>query len=148
MVLEEADMNKEEIARQIAKFKARRLKTRLAHYSLLTSLLLTLSIFAGGLNSSTLTSFFVMLPVPLYFGMQSLKLARKSRLIKERLSTLESNISLLESKFSVGKFFTQPSLAFRLTLILFFLACFTSFARLSDSQNTSSSITYNLEAGK
>ncbi len=139
-------MNKEEIARQIAKYKARRLKTKLAHYSLLTSILMTLSIFSGGITQTTLTSFVVMFPIPLYFGMQSLKLARKSQIIKERLSTLESNISLLESKFSVGKFLTQPSLAFRLTLILFFLACFTSFARLSTTQNTTPSISYNIEA--
>ncbi len=145
MVLEEVNMNKAEIERQIAKFKARRLKTRLAHYSLLTSLLLTASIFAGGLTMTTFTSLIVTFPIPLYFGMQSLKLARKSQVIKERLSTLESNISLLESKFSVGKFLTQPSLAFRLTLVLFFLVCFTSFARLSNS-NTSSTITYHLES--
>lgn len=137
-------MNKEEIVRQIAKFKARRLKTRLAHYSLLTSLLLTLSIFAGGLNTTSLTSLVIIFPIPFYFALQSLKLARKSNLIKAHLSNLESNISLLESKFSLGKFITQPSLAFRLTLILFFLACFTTFARMSTAQNTSTSITYNL----
>lgn len=141
-------MNKEEIARQIAKFKARRLKTKLAHYSLLTSLLLTLSIFASGITQASLTSFIVMLPIPLYFGMQSLKFARKSQLVKERLSTLESHIQTLESKFSLAKFITQPSLAFRLTLILFFLACFTSFARLRPADPTLSLNTTTLNVNR
>ncbi len=142
-------MNKEEITRQIAKFKSRRLKTRLAHYSLLTSLLLTLSIFAGGFTQTSFTSFAFILPVPLYFGLQSFKLARKSRDLKTRMESLSDLISgLAQPKFSLVKFFTQPSLAFRLTLILFFLACFTSFARLRPPDPTLSLNTTTLKVNR
>jgi hypothetical protein len=140
-------MNPQEIKAQIVKFKARRLKARLANYSLFTSILLSLSIFTRGVNSSSLVSFLIILPLPLYFALQSLKLASKTRTLKERISTLESHITQLESRFSFIKFLTQPGFTFRLSLILFFLVCLTTFARVR-ATNTNPSISYNVSVNK
>jgi len=137
-------MNKDEIIQQINKYKARRLKSRLAHYSLLTSILLTLSVFASGISTTTLTALVLILPVPSYFALQSLKLSRKANLVKAKLENLKIQIDDLPNQFSFIKFLTQPNLAFRLTLILFFIVAFTSFARLRSSSN-SPSITYNTQ---
>lgn len=123
-------MQPQDIETQIRKFKSRRQKTRLAHYSFFISLFLTLSVFANGFTLSALFSFLLLLPLNLYFSLESFRLYRKSRSIKERLSHLESSISLLESKFSLRKFISQPSLSFRLTCLLFFVVLFTTFARI------------------
>ena len=124
-------MNKEEIAKQINKFKARRLKTRLAHYSTLVSIFLTLSIFGRGVTESSLFAFLLVLPLPIYFILQSIKLAQKTRQLKTRMESLSDLISgLTQPQFSFGKFISQPSFAFRLSLILFFLISFTTLARL------------------
>lgn len=122
-------MNATELRSQVLKYKARRIKIRLAHYSTFISLLLTLSIFAGGFTWSALISFLLILPVPLYFSLESLKFIRKSRQFKARYSLLESHVARLSSKFSWGKFLTQPSFSFRLSLLLFVLLCLTTLAR-------------------
>lgn len=129
-------MERSELEAQIKKFKSRRLKARLANYGTFISIFLTLSTFARGFTSASLVSFLLIFPLPIYFGLQSIKLTRKSRAIKEHLSTLESSVSLLESKFSFGKFLSQPNLAFRLSCILFFVVLFTTFARLRLSAQT------------
>lgn len=122
-------MNPQELRREVAKYKARRRKTRLAYYSLLISSLLALSSFSTGVHLATLTAFAFFFPLPLYFFFQSLKLFRKSHLLHRKVSELESNISLLESKFSFKKFISQPNLTFRLSLALLMLICFTTLAR-------------------
>ena len=137
-------MDKSELLTQIDKYKARRLKARLANYGTFVSIFLTLSIFAGGYQLSSLFSFLLILPLLLYFTLQSLRLARKSRTAKAHLSTLESNISLLESKFSFREFLTQPNFAFRLSLFLFLITIFTTFARLR-APEPSPAVTYHLE---
>lgn len=124
-------MQPQELEIQIKKFKSRRLKTRLANYGTLVSIFLTLSIFADGFTPASLISFLLLLPLPLYFVLQSLKLGRKSRDLKTRMESLCDLISgLTPPKFSMRKFITQPSFAFRLSLILFFLVFFTTFSRL------------------
>lgn len=135
-------MNKADLVAQITKYKARRLKTRLAHYCTTLSLLLVLSILS---SDSFLTSLLLVLPLPLYFARESYKLARKSSLIKQKLQSLQATARSLDSRFSLKSFLTQNNFSFRLTLILFFLVIFTTFARLSDS-NTNSTITYHLES--
>lgn len=122
-------MNATELRSQVLKYKARRIKIRLAHYSTFISLLLTLSIFAGGFTWSALISFLLILPVPLYFSLESLKFIRKSRQFKARYLLLESHVARLSSKFSWSKFLTQPSFSFRLSLLLFVLLCLTTLAR-------------------
>lgn len=137
-------MNKEEIARQIAKFKTRRLKSRLAGYGTFVSIFLTLSTLSGGLHLSTLFSLLLILPLPLYFVLQSLKFYKKNRDLKTRMESLNDLISgLTQPKFSLIKFISQPNLAFRLSLILFFLVVFTTFARLHTLEPVPA-ITYNL----
>lgn len=139
-------MQQDEIQHQIAKFKTRRLKTRLAHYSMLTSSFLALSIFGSGFTRSTLLTFLLVLPLPLYFCLETFKLARKNRVLKARLNQLESSVYHLSSKFSLGSFVTQPSLSFRLCLILFFLACFTMIARVRTTDPVPT-LSYHLESG-
>lgn len=118
-------MEREEIGRQIAKFKARRLKARLANYGTFVSIFLTLSILSSGYHLSSLFSFLLMLPLPLYFALQSYKLYHKIKSTHQPLA-----IDHQPSKFSFREFLTQPNLAFRLSLILFFLVGFTTLARL------------------
>ncbi len=139
-------MNATDLRLQILKYKARRTKIRLAHYSAIVSLILTLSIFAGGFTWTSLISFLLVLPIPIYFCLESLKFIRKSRQFKARFTLLESNIYLLESKFSFRKFLVQPSFTFRLSLLLFFLLCLTTLARARQS-DPSPAITYHLESG-
>lgn len=122
-------MNASELQAQILKYKARRTKIRISHYSTFLSLALTLSIFAAGFTWSSLISFLIVIPVPLYFCLESLKFIRKSRQFTARFALLESHVNRLSSKFSFRKFLTQPSLAFRLSLLLFFLLCLTTLAR-------------------
>lgn len=113
--------------KQIAKFKSRRGRARLARYSAIVSLLLLFSTLASGISPTSLTTFALVLPVPVYFCLQSLKLYRKNKIQMEPLTS--GLISGLPTKFSFGKFLTQPSFAFRLSLILFFLIFFTTLAR-------------------
>lgn len=115
------------VDKQLEKFYARRTKLRLAIYCTLISFLLALSTLGSGFSLSSLISFLLILPLPLYFAMQSIKLYRKNR---TRMVPLSGMISGLNSKFSLGEFLTQPSFAFRLSLILFFLISFTMAARL------------------
>jgi hypothetical protein len=70
------------------------------------------------------------LPLPLYFALQSFKLYHKTIKSKAHLAFLQSSIANLGSQFSFGKFISQPNLAFRLSLVLFFLVLFTTLARL------------------
>lgn len=121
-------MHKDELARQIAKYKARRLKTKLAKYGALTSVLLLFSLFADGATINDLYPFCLALPLPIYFLRESLKLARKSRKLKLKLLELQTSLSDFPTRFSFVKFITQPTLSFRLTLILFLLVIFTSLA--------------------
>lgn len=133
-------MNREEILLQIKKYKNRRLKSRLAHYSAVTSIFLTLSIFGSGLSSSSLLSFIMILPLPLYFIRESIKLNRKSKAIHARLDSLVQTVRETDSKFSFRSFLTQPSMSFRLTLVMFLLVIFTTVAR---TRVASTSISHN-----
>lgn len=126
-------MNRDEIALQINKFKARRIKSRLANYGTTVSIFLGLSIFAKGFTLSSLYSFLIFLPVITYFTLQTLKFAKKSRKIKQRLQELNSMTYALRPTFSFINFLSQPSFAFRLTLILLFLVIFTTFARVQET---------------
>jgi hypothetical protein len=124
-------MQPQELELQIKKFKARRLKTKLAHYGTLISLFLAFSTLSNGYHLSSLFSLLITLPLPLYFALQSLKLARKSRDLKTRMESLGDLIyGLTHPKFSIRKFLTQPNLAFRLSLALFFLVFMTTLARI------------------
>ena len=122
-------MNATDLRQQILKYKARRTKIRLAYYSAFISLALTLSIFTTGLTWTSLVAFIIVLPVPLYFCFESLKFVRKSRQFKARFAELQLRINLLESKFSLKNFLSQPNFTFRLSLFLFILLCLTTFAR-------------------
>lgn len=113
------------VDRELAKYRARLAKARLSYYGTFVSLLLTLSVLGSGLTFSSLLTLALMLPLPLYFTIQSLRLYRKTRLVP-----LVSDSYHLTSKFSLGKFLTQPNLSFRLSLALLFLVLFTTFARL------------------
>lgn len=135
-------MNRDEIALQIKKFKTRRVMSRLANYGTTVSIFLGLSIFAKGFTLSSLYSFLIFLPVITYFVLQTLKFAKKSRKIKLRLQELESTSFALHPTFSISKFFSQPSFAFRLTLILLFLVIFTTFARVKETP--SQTVSYQL----
>lgn len=134
-------MHKDDIARQIEKYKSRRRKTKLAHYSAFVSIFLLLSIFADGITARDFFPFLITLPLPLYFGFESLKLARKSKLLKQKLANVQTQL-INSSRFSLISFLTQPSLPFRLTLILFLLVIFTTFARTS---HPDASITYQTD---
>lgn len=138
-------MNKDEVTQQIQKFKARRIKNRLANYGTTVSIFLGLSIFARGFTLSSLYSFLIFLPVITYFLLQTLKFAKKARKIKLRLQELQSLTYDLRPTFSVINFLKQPSFAFRLTLMLFFLVLFTTFARLRTPDPTlTQSTTYHV----
>ncbi len=139
-------MDKAYLLAQIDKYKARRLKARLANYGTFISLFLTLSIFSGGITLSTLMSLLLMLPLPLYFATQSLRLARKSRDIKARMVHLRQTISgLSQPQFSLKQFIFQPNFAFRLSLFLFLITLFTTFARLR-APEPSPAVSYHLES--
>ena len=114
-------------------------KSHLAHYGTFISLFLTLSTLASGLTISTLLTFLLLMPLPLYFFLQSLKFYRKSRLIPHYPVTLLPSYS-----FSLSQFLTQPNLSFRLSLLLLFLALFTTFARIHSDPPT---LSYHLESG-
>jgi len=129
-------MNPAELKAQILKYKARRSKIRLAHYGTAITIPLALSVFGNGFTWASLISFLITLPLPLYFAHQSVKFARKTRALKDRMRFLESKFSSLESKFSFKEFLTQPSFAFRFSLILFFLVCLTTFARVRSESPT------------
>lgn len=116
--------------------------SRLANYGTTVSIFLGLSIFAKGFTLSSLYSFLIFLPVITYFVLQTLKFAKKSRKIKLRLQELESTSFALHPTFSISKFFSQPSFAFRLTLILLFLVIFTTFARVKETP--SQTVSYQL----
>ena len=135
-------MNRDEIALQIKKFKTRRVMSRLANYGTTVSIFLGLSIFAKGFTLSSLYSFLIFLPVITYFVLQTLKFAKKSRKIKLRLQELNSMTYDLRPTFSIFKFISQPSFAFRLTLILLFLVIFTTFARVKET--TTPTVSYQL----
>jgi hypothetical protein len=113
---------------QIARFKARRSKKRLSYYGFALSLFLTLASLGQGFTLSSLISLVLLLPLPLYFGLQSHKFYRKPS-----LHPLTSNSYSLTPKFSLGEFITQPNWAFRLTLLLFFFTCFITLARVSSA---------------
>lgn len=122
-------MNADELNRQIARFKARRTKTRLAYYGSLVSLFLLFSTLGNGISIASLISFFMLLPLPGYFIMQSLKLSKKNSRLKEQTSLILNSLDSFSTKFSLAKFLTQPNLTFRLTLVLILLAFFTTLAR-------------------
>ena len=128
-------MNKEELEREIAKFKARKSKTRLAYYSLAVSLFLVLSSFGNGLTLASLITCILILPLPLYFGLQCLKLTRKLRAQRAKSAELES-LAIEPSQFSLIKFLTQPNFSFRLSLVLLLLVGLTTIARLRAPQPT------------
>ncbi|MFZ2199558.1 MAG: hypothetical protein WAV40_02095 [Microgenomates group bacterium] len=123
-------MNSDEIALQIKKYKARKIKAKLAHYGTILSVFLGLSSFAQDFSLSSLYTFLLFSPVLLYFSLQSYKFAKKSRKIKLRLAQLETSAHSMYAKFSLLKFLSQPSFAFRLSLVLLFLIFFTTLARV------------------
>lgn len=128
-------MDRSELESQIAKYKSRRLKTRLANYSTFISIFLALSTFSNGYHLSSLFSLLLLLPLLAYFALQSLKLTRKTQALKTRMVYLRQMISgLTPPKFSFRQFLTQPNLAFRLSCILFFLVLFTTLARTSSAE--------------
>lgn len=114
---------------QIARYKARRTKKRLSYYGLALSSLLTFAGLTQGFTLPSLMSTILLLPLPLYFGLQSLKYYRKTRLDQSH----NSLFIIHNSSFSLGEFFTQPNWAFRLSLLLFFLTCFITLARVSSA---------------
>lgn len=122
-------MNAQELNRQIAKFKARRTKTRLSYYGSVASLFLLFSTLGGGISITSLVSFLMLVPLPAYFIIQSIKLSKKNYRLKEHSALILNSADSISSKFSIGKFITQPNLTFRLTLILILLAFFTTLAR-------------------
>lgn len=139
-------MNRDDIQAQISKYKSRRLKSRLANYATLVSLFLSLSIFSSGFTQSTFLSFMLFAPVLVYFCLQSNKYISKSRQIKLRLKELNSMTYDRWPTFSLINFLKQPSFAFRLSLVLLFLALFTTFARVKEGAPSANlqSMTYNL----
>lgn len=138
-------MNSDEIVLQIKKYKARRIKAKLAHYGTMLSIFLSLSIFAQDFSLSSLYTFLIFFPVLLYFSLQSYKFAKKSRKIKLRLRQLETSAHFIYTKFSLLKFLSQPSFTFRLSLILLFLIFFTTLARLrTDTPQLSMYTLYSL----
>lgn len=100
-------------------------KSRLAYYGTVMSLLLSFSVFSPGFNLSTLLTFAAVLPLPLYFALQSVRLYRKLK-----STHLPSTIDHQPSKFSIREFLAQPSFTFRLSLVLFIIVGFTTLARL------------------
>ena len=124
-------MDKVEIRSQIQKFKARRIQARLAHYGTSLSLFLALSIFGSGITTSSIYSFLLFLPVLSYFSLHSLKFIRKSHILKAKLHELEVKTYQINPYFSVKNFLFQPSLPFRLTLLLIIFTLFTTFARFN-----------------
>ena len=132
-------MNPAELATRIKKFKARRLKARLSYYGTFVSLFLTLSPFGSGFSLTTLVAFLLILPLPLYFMLQSLKLYRKAH-------QLPSTNYQLPQRFSLYQFLSQPSFTFRLSLVLFFLVILTTLARVH-TPDTDPALTYHLESG-
>lgn len=143
-------MNSEEVVSQIKKYKNRRLKTRLANYGSLTSVFLTLSIFSSGLTYSSLISFLIILPVPIYFLVQGYKLNKKSKAVHAHLVNLTKTITPPQLKFSLRAFLTQPNMTFRLTIALFFLVVFTTIARTKYTveAQTKDQISYFIQSGK
>lgn len=119
-----------DLAHQIAKFKARRRKTHLAYYGLLITLILSFSSFNAGFSLPALTSFLLFLPLLLYFVLQAFTLRAKYRALKERAAEIIRTIPPFSPVFSLKSYLTQPSLSFRLTLILFLLVTATALARL------------------
>jgi len=135
-------MNPEELNRRVAKFKARRGKTRAAYYASFISLFLLLSSFARGVNLTATISFLTILPIPLYFVLQSIKLSKKNYLLKDQSQIILSVFDRGNSHFSLGKFITQPNLSFRLSLALLLIVFFTTLAR---THTENSSLTYNAQ---
>lgn len=122
-------MNAQELSRQIAKFKARRTKTRLSFYGSIISLFLLFSTLGSGITTTSIVSFLMLLPLPAYFILQSIKLSKKNYRLKEHSALILNTAESISSTFSLGRFITQPNLTFRLTLILILLAFFTTLAR-------------------
>lgn len=125
---------------QIARLKARHTKKRLSYYGFALSLILTLAALSQGLNLSTLLTTCLILPLPLYFGLQSLKFYRKSQTQMEPLTS--GLISESSSQFSLWQFLSQPNWAFRLSCLLFFMVLFTTLARLR-SPNSPTTISHH-----
>jgi hypothetical protein len=130
-------MSQEELEKAIAKYKARKSKARLAYYSLTITLFLAVSALATGLTLPNLLTVCLILPLPLYFTFECLKLTRKLQKLKTRSIELTSLVSTLEApRFSLASFITQPGLAFRFSLILLLMICFTTLARLRAESST------------
>ncbi len=119
------------VDRELVKYKSRVSRARLAYYSLTLSLFLTISSFGSGFSLSSLSALLLILPLPLYFGLQSLKLYHKTRLTPDYSITL-----LPRDSFSFPQFLTQPNWAFRFSILLFFLVVLTTLARLQVTPST------------
>lgn len=126
----------QELLAKIAKFQAKKRQARLAGYGLLVTLPLALSPFSQGANFTSFLSFLLIIPLPLYFLFESLKLSRLLRHARAKFAGLEANAAGLATKFSLGRFLTQPSPLFRLSLLLFLLVCVTALARLRTGDTT------------
>lgn len=102
----------------------------LSYYALTLSLFLALATLSASITQSSLIAFALTLPLPLYFALQSRKLTAKYLRLRSLQSPLTDNRSSLEDTFSFGKFIFQPSLTFRLSLLLLCVISFTTLARL------------------
>lgn len=133
-------MQPTELNAQISKYKLRRSKLRLSLYNTCIASILGISIFSSGLNLQSLLTFLVILPVPLYFALQSHKFYLKVAKLKTHVQILSSSLASNSTRFSFLQFISQPNLAFRLTLFLFIFALFTSIAF---TRQNNSVITYD-----
>lgn len=129
-------MNALDLEQKIARYKARKAKLRLSRYNALISLLLALSVFGQGFSLPRLLTALLILPLPLYFFLNTAKLARKLRLQKTKLSEQNDLVMVRPTRFSLAKFLTQPSLSFRFSLLLFILVIFTTLARIETPDPT------------
>lgn len=122
-------MNPPDLERQIKKFYIRRRKAGLATICAVIATFLTLSSLGSGISLTTAVAFFLLLPLPVYFVSQSLKLYRK---------TLPHPILVDHTPltFSITNFLTQPSFSFRFSLLLFLLICVTTLARVRQIEPT------------
>lgn len=96
-------------------------------YSAILSIFLLSSIFKDSLTVSDLLSFFFLLPLPFYFALRTIKAHQKLKSLNALRQKSLYNIRY--TQFSLSSFLTQPSLSFRLSLILLLLTIWTGMAR-------------------
>jgi len=90
------------------------------YYGSLVSLIVSLLAL-----SSHWTAFILTLPLPLYFLTAAIKQKTKNRLFYLSY-TDQLNQTLVSDHFSIARFFLQPNLAFRFSLILLLFSLWLS----------------------